>query len=139
MNDETQERLEYEKAVKQYAGILDALKALYDERDRTLHVIWSYMEKTGAQTLLTPTHEVTIPTKRQYDVNKFQATLGEDFPECVVPEHEVTKVVPAKVDGKAAQKLWQMDYDTVAKLERTLIPQKPEVKLKARKITETPL
>jgi len=127
------EKEAYDIAVSQYNGVLEALKSLYDERDRTLAVIWSYMEATGAKYLRTPEFEVTIPTKRQYDYGLFVQHMGEEASEALIPEHEEVKLIKAKVDGKKALKLWGMGDDMVAKLEQTLIPQKPEVKLKAIK------
>jgi hypothetical protein len=130
---EEKDKQVYDTAVSQYNGILEALKSLYDERDRTLAVIWAYMSETGAKYLRTPEFEVTIPTKRQYDYGLFVQHIGEEASEALVPEHEQITLVKAKVDGKKAQKLWSMGDDMVAKLEQTLIPQKPEVKLKAIK------
>ena len=127
------EKKAYDTAVSQYNGILEALKSLYDERDRTLAIIWSYMEKMGAKTLLTPEFEVSIPTKRQYDYGLFVQHMGEEASEALIPEHEEVKLVKAKVDGTKAKKLWNMGDEMVEKLNKTLIPQKPEVKLKARK------
>ena len=127
------EKEAYDTAVSQYNGILEALKSLYDERDRTLAIIWSYMEKMGAKTLLTPEFEVSIPTKRQYDYGLFVQHMGEEASEALIPEHEEIRLVKAKVDGTKAKKLWNMGDEMVEKLNKTLIPQKPEVKLKARK------
>ena len=127
------EKEAYDTAVSQYNGILEALKSLYDERDRTLAIIWSYMEPMGAKTLLTPEFEVSIPTKRQYDYGLFVQHMGEEASEALIPEHEEIRLVKAKVDGTKAKKLWNMGDDMVEKLNKTLIPQKPEVKLKARK------
>ena len=127
------EKEAYDTAVSQYNGILEALKSLYDERDRTLAIIWSYMEKMGAKTLLTPEFEVSIPTKRQYDYGLFVQHMGEEASEALIPEHEEIRFVKAKVDGTKAKKLWNMGDEMVEKLNKTLIPQKPEVKLKARK------
>ena len=127
------EKKAYDTAVSQYNGIQEALKSLYDERDRTLAIIWSYMEKMGAKTLLTPEFEVSIPTKRQYDYGLFVQHMGEEASEALIPEHEEIRLVKAKVDGTKAKKLWNMGDEMVEKLNKTLIPQKPEVKLKARK------
>ena len=127
------EKEAYDTAVSQYNGILEALKSLYDERDRTLAIIWSYMEKMGAKTLLTPEFEVSIPTKRQYDYGLFVQHMGEEASEALIPEHEEIRLVKAKVDGTKAKKLWNMGDEMVEKLNKTLIPQKPEVKRKARK------
>ena len=123
----------YDIAVQKYADAVEDLKKLFDKRDQNLALIWSYMEATGAKYLRTPEFEVTIPTKRQYDYGLFVQHMGEEASEALIPEHEEVKLIKAKVDGKKALKLWGMGDDMVAKLEQTLIPQKPEVKLKAIK------
>ena len=138
MDEETEDKQAFDTAVSQYNGVREALKTLYDERDRTLAIIWAYMSETGAKYLRTPEFEVTIPTKRQYDYGLFVKHIGEEASEALIPEHEETKLVKAKVDGTKAKKLWGMGDDMVAKLEQTLIPQKPEITLKAIK-KESPM
>ena len=123
----------YDIAVQKYADAVEDLKKLFDKRDQNLALIWSYMEATGAKYLRTPEFEVTIPTKRQYDYGRFVQHIGEEASEALIPEHEETKLIKEKVDGTKAKKLWGMGDEMVAKLEQTLIPQKPEVKLKAIK------
>ena len=108
-----------------------------------LAMIWSYMQHNNQELLTTPKHTVKIPTKRQYDPNKFIAAFGETDPElvdeCVIPEHEETKVVKAKVDGRKALPLWKMGDDVREKLESALIPQKPEIKVDLNKMKEIAL
>lgn len=122
-----------EEAVEQYYNVIDGLKVMFDERDRLLAVIWSYMQHNNQELLRTNKFTSTIPTKRQYDANKFLAVFGETHPEiieeCLIPEHEEVKVVKAKVDGRKAMQLWKMGDEITEKLESTLIPQKPEIKV----------
>jgi hypothetical protein len=130
----TNEDMTIEQAVEQYHNVHEALKTILDERDRLLAVIYSYMDNEGMKRMETGKHTVTIPTKRQYDVAKFVAIMGEEIAsEYVTPEHEETKVVKAKVDGTKAKKLWDMGNTMVAKLESTLIPQRPEIKVEVNK------
>jgi len=123
---------EVQDAVIQYAGIQEALKALYEEQERTFAIIYSYMTLQGATRLLVGTHTVTIPMSRVYDVSKFQARLGELYPDCIVPEHEETKLIPAKVDGRKAKPLWDMGEDVTSELEQCLIPPTPKIKISSK-------
>ncbi len=125
------------ESVKQYAQVVDALKTLYDERDRLLHEIWTHMEANGQALLETPTHTVRIPSNRKYDPHKFQSVMGEVlspdvFDQVFEPEHEVTKTVPAKVNGTKARRLWQMGNEVTTALEATLLPAKPEIKVESK-------
>ena len=68
-----------------------------------------------------------IPVKREYDVNRFKAVMGEvlspeQMNEVYSPAHEITKEVPASVNGSKAKKLWDMGFGE--KLEQTLLPKK---------------
>ena len=119
-------------AVIQYAGIQEALKALYDERDRTFAIIYSYMTLQKATRLVVDKFTVTIPMSRAYDISKFQSRLGEQYPDCVVPEHEETKLIPAKVDGRKAKQLWDMGDDVTSELEQCLLPPKPQIKISSK-------
>ena len=119
-------------AVIQYAGIKEALDALYDEQDRTFAIIYSYMTLQKATRLVVGKHTVTIPTSRSYDISKFQARLGEQFPDCIIPEHEQTKLIPAKVDGRKAKPLWDMGEDVTSELEQCLLPPKPQIKISSK-------
>jgi len=122
-----------EEAVERYHNITEGLKVMFDERDTMLAIIWSYMQHNNQELLRTTKFTSTIPTKRQYDANKFLAAFGETHPEiieeCLIPEHEEVKVVKAKVDGRKAMQLWKMGDEITEKLESTLIPQKPEIKV----------
>jgi|TARA_Y100000310_G_scaffold312169_1_gene359196 hypothetical protein len=135
-----------EEAVDRYANILDAIRSLNDDKDRYFAIIHSHMTDTGAKVLPHPRYVVSIPVKRAYDPNKFLAEFGEvmpedEFAEVYSPafEEEVVKKTPARVNGMKAKKLWDMGEGVVAKLERTLIPQRPEIKLEAKEKREVAL
>ena len=96
------------------------------------------MEASG-QTLFEDTRfKARIPIKREYDVNRFKAVMGEElspeqFDEVYSPAHEITKEVPASVNGSKARKLWDMGDEMVEKLEQTLLPNKRQLKIEKRK------
>ena len=141
MND--RQDISVNEAVERYANVVDAIKQLYDERDYMLAIIWSEMQKNGAKVLAHPHYNVSIPTKRQYDVSKFLSVMGEtlspeDLNTVYSSAHEEQVIVPAKVNGTKAKKLWDMGDEMVTKLETTLIPQRPEIKVE-RKKQEQPL
>ena len=119
-------------AVIQYVGIKEALDALYDEQGRTFAVIFSYMTQQKATRLVVGKHTVIIPMSRAYDISKFQARLGEQYPDCIIPEHEETKLIPAKVDGRKAKQLWDMGEDVTSELEQCLLPPKPQIKISSK-------
>ena len=121
-----------QQAVIDYVGIQKALKALYDERDRTFAVIYSHMTGQKATRLVVGEHTVTIPVSSAYDIHKFQSRFGEQFPDCIIPEHEETKLVPAKVDGRKAKQLWDMGEDITSELEQCLLPPKPQIKISSK-------
>ncbi len=71
---------------------------------------------------------IEIPLKREYDVNKFRAAFGEEMPQAIDEEHEVTEVVPAKVNGRKVAGMWR-DAALAKRLEATIMPQIPRVRL----------
>ena len=94
------------------------------------------MEASG-QTLFEDTRfKARIPIKREYDVNRFKAVMGEELSpeqmnEVYSPAHEITKEVPASVNGSKAKKLWDMGFGE--KLEQTLLPNKRQLRIEKRK------
>ena len=129
-----------DRLVERYANIQEALKITLNERDKILAELWGYMEANKAKRVETPNYIATIPTKRKYDVEKFRKEFGEldllgkeTFDQIFKPEHSKMTVIPAKVDGTRAKVLWDMGEEFVEKLERTLLPQKPEIKIQAVK------
>ena len=135
---------EISKAIAEYAMGKEAMKALYEELDRLFATIHSHMMLIGASRLETHDYSVTIPTKRSYDPHKFASVFGETMDatalsEYLTPEHEETKVVPARVNGVKVKKMWDMGDDVKARLESTLIPPRPEIKVEAKKKKEQAL
>ena len=94
------------------------------------------MEASG-QTLFEDTKfKARIPIKREYDVNRFKAVMGEELSpeqmnEVYSEAHEITKEVPASVNGSKAKKLWDMGFGE--KLEQTLLPNKRQLRIEKRK------
>ena len=76
-----------------------------------------------------------IPVERKYDVHKFKAVFGEvltpeQMNEVYSPAHEITKEVPASVNGVKAKKLKDMGFGE--ELEQTLLPNKRQLKIEKR-------
>jgi hypothetical protein len=132
------------EAIEEYAMGKEAMKALYEELDKLFAKIHSHMTHVGASRLETDKYSVTIPTKRSYDPHKFASVFGETMDaealsEYLTPEHEEIKLVPAKVNGTKVKKMWNMGDDVVTRLESTLIPPRPEIKVEAKKKKEQAL
>jgi hypothetical protein len=132
------------EAIEEYAMGKEAMKALYEELDRLFAKIHSHMTHVGASRLETDKYSVTIPTKRSYDPHKFASVFGETMDaealsEYLTPEHEEIKLVPAKVNGTKVKKMWNMGDDVVTRLESTIIPPRPEIKVESKKKKEQAL
>ena len=132
------------EAIEEYAMGKEAMKALYEELDKLFAKIHSHMMFVGASRLETTDHSVTIPTKRTYDPHKFASVFGETMDaealsEYLTPEHEEIKLVPAKVNGTKVKKMWNMGDDVVTRLESTIIPPRPEIKVESKKKKEQAL
>jgi|TARA_B110000211_G_scaffold849_1_gene970 hypothetical protein len=132
------------EAIEEYAMGKEAMKALYEELDKLFAKIHSHMTHVGASRLETDKYSVTIPTKRSYDPHKFASVFGETMDaealsEYLTPEHEEIKLVPAKVNGTKVKKMWNMGDDVVTRLESTIIPPRPEIKVEAKKKKEQAL
>lgn len=81
-----------------------------------------------------PDFKVTLPTKREYDVQKV-ATLAEkiepeQFARLYQPEREELVVRPPKVDGRVALELMKMGYK--ADLEACLLPAQYRLKVEPK-------
>ena len=77
-----------------------------------------------------------IPVKREYDPMLFYMKMGEvlspqQMNEVYSPAHDITKQVPASVNGVKAKKLWDMGLGDV--LEKTLLPNKRQLKIEIKK------
>jgi hypothetical protein len=132
------------EAIEEYAMGKEAMKALYEELDKLFAKIHSHMTHVGASRLETDKYSVTIPTKRSYDPHKFASVFGETMDaealsEYLTPEHQEIKLVPAKVNGTKVKKMWNMGDDVVTRLESTIIPPRPEIKVESKKKKEQAL
>ena len=102
----------------------------------TLEII-QQLEGSGASVYEDSKVKASIPVKREYIPEQFYAVMGErlspeQIDEYYSPAHEVTKTVPAKVNGVKAKKLWNMGDEMVAALEKTLLPNKRSLKIELR-------
>ena len=117
-------------------SLRDGAKEMRDAAGKLELEIIQEMEASG-QTLFEDTRfKARIPIKREYDVNKFKAVMGEELSpeqmnEVYSPAHEITKEVPASVNGSKAKKLWDMGFGE--KLEQTLLPNKRQLRIEKRK------
>ena len=91
----------------------------------------------SGQTLFEDTRfKARLPVERDYDVHKFKAVMGEELSpeqmnEVYSEAHEITKEVPASVNGSKAKKLWDIGFGE--KLEQTLLPNKRQLRIEKRK------
>ena len=122
--------------VARLQSLRDGAKEMRDAAGKLELEIIQEMEASG-QTLFEDTRfKARIPIKREYDVNRFKAVMGEELsPEQMIevysPAHEITKVVPGSVNGSKAKKLWDMGFGE--KLEQTLLPNKRQLRIEKRK------
>ena len=113
------------------------VKETHDAIDMLSLEIIQQLEGSGASVYEDSKVKASIPVKREYMPDKFLAVMGErlspeQLNEVYSPAHEVTKTVPAKVNGVKAQKLWKQGDETVAALETTLLPPKRSLKIELR-------
>jgi len=117
-------------------NLKEASKAMYTEAGKLELEIIQLMEAND-QTLFENTRfKVRIPVKREYDTARFLSIMGEilspeQLNEVYSPAHEVTKQVPASVNGVKAKALWDMGM--AEKLEQTLLPNKRQLKIESKK------
>ena len=122
-------------------SLRDGAKEMRDAAGKLELEVIQEMEAND-QTLFEDTRfKARIPVKREYDVNRFKAVMGEElspeqFREVYSEAHEITTEVPASVNGTKAKKLWDMGFGE--KLEQTLLPNKRKLTIEKRK-EERPL
>ena len=127
--------------VARLQSLRDGAKEMRDAAGKLELEIIQEMEAND-QTLFEDTRfKARIPVKREYDVNRFKAVMGEElspeqFREVYSEAHEITTEVPASVNGTKAKKLWDMGFGE--KLEQTLLPNKRKLTIEKRK-EERPL
>lgn len=90
----------------------------------------SRMRERDATWIIHPRLDVNLEPygSRQYDPQMVKAKLGEKLPpdlleQLIVPEHEETKVVPEKVDGKVALKVRKLGAEYDEALNEAMLPQ----------------
>ncbi len=117
-------------------NLKEASKAMYTEAGKLELEIIQLMEANGQSLFENTRFKVRIPVTREYDTARFLSIMGEilspeELNEVYSPAHEVTKQVPASVNGVKAKKLWDMGM--AEKLERTLLPNKRQLKIESKK------
>jgi hypothetical protein len=117
-------------------NLKEASKAMYTEAGKLELEIIQLMEANGQSLFENTRFKVRIPVTREYDTARFLSIMGEilspeELSEVYSPAHEVTKQVPASVNGVKAKALWDMGM--AEKLERTLLPNKRQLKITTKK------
>ena len=121
--------------VARLQSLRDGAKEMRDAAGMLELEIIQEMEANN-QTLFENTRfKARIPVKREYDVNKFKAVFGEvltpeQMDEVYSPAHEITKEVPASVNGVKAKKLLDMGFGD--EIEQTLLPNKRKLTIEKR-------
>ena len=128
-------------AIERLYNLREAMKEMRDSAGKLELEIIQEMEANEQSAHEDARFEARIPVKREYDVQKFAAVMGEllspaALNEVYSPEHEIMKTVPASVNGTKAKKLWDQGFKH--DLEKTLLPPVRKLTIKPKK-TETPL
>ena len=121
--------------VARLQSLRDGVKEMRDAAGRLELEIIQLMEANGQALFEDTRFKVRIPVKREYDANRFLSIMGEvltpeQMNEVYSPAHEITKEVPATVNGTKAKRLWDMGMG--GKLEQTLLPNRRQLKIEAR-------
>ena len=82
---------------------------------------WQRMEQ-GAVTTFTA-EGVSFSRKREYDINKLRAMIGEEYPQAIY------EVVAERVDGNVVKGLWK-DAAIAKQLVTAVLPAVPSMKVK---------
>ena len=117
-------------------SLRDGAKEMRDAAGKLELECIQLMEASGQTLFEDKKFKARIPIKREYDVNRFKAVMGEELSpeqmnEVYSEAHEITKEVPASVNGSKAKKLWDMGFGE--KLEQTLLPNKRQLRIEKRK------
>ena len=113
--------------ISRLQSLKEGVKEMRDAAGKLELEIIQEMEANDQKLFEDTRFKARIPVKREYDVNRFKAVMGEvlspeQMNEVYSPAHEITKEVPASVNGSKAKKLWDMGFGE--KLEQTLLPKK---------------
>ena len=121
--------------VARLQSLRDGAKEMRDAAGK-LELECIQLMEANDQTLFENTQfKARIPVERKYDVHKFKAIFGEiltpeQMDEVYSEAHEVTKEVPASVNGVKAKKLLDMGFGD--EIEQTLLPNKRQLKIEKR-------
>ena len=117
-------------------NLKESLKETRDAAGKLELEIIQEMEANGQKLFEDTKFKARIPIKREYDAMLFYTKMGEiltpeQMDEVYSPAHEITKQVPAMVNGVRAKKLYDMGYGEV--LDTTLLPNRRQLKIELRK------
>jgi hypothetical protein len=117
-------------------NLKESLKEMRDASGRLELEIIHLMEANDQKLFEDTKFKARIPIKREYDAMLFYTKMGEiltpeQMDEVYSPAHEVTKQVPATVNGVRAKKLYDMGYGEL--LDTTLLPNRRQLKIELRK------
>ena len=129
------------EAIERLWNLREALKEMRDSAGKLELEIIQEFEANEQSAYEDGRFEVRIPLKREYDVQKFLAVMGEvlsigAFASVYSPAHTKEVEVPASVNGTKVKKLWDQGFKH--DLEKTLLPPVRKLTIKPKK-TETPL
>jgi len=122
--------------IERLHNLKEARAEIHDEHDRLEFAISQLMEANGQTMYEDNRLKARMPTQRKYDPVKFKAVMGEiltpeKMNEVYSEAHEITKVVPASVNGTKVKPLW--DQGMAKLLEKTLLPTKRTLKIEVKK------
>ena len=122
--------------ISRLQSLKEGVKEMRDAAGKLELEIIQEMEANDQKLFEDTRFKARIPVKREYDVNRFKAKMGEiltpeQMDEVYSPAHEVTKQVPATVNGVRAKKLYDMGYGEL--LDTTLLPNRRQLKIELRK------
>jgi hypothetical protein len=126
--------------VDRLAGLYEARDTVADEIAQIEAELLAVMREQDARQLLHPTQSVVrgFVGSPEFDVNVVRAGLGEILPKAelerlIVPEHQVTKTVAARVDGRVANHMRRFLGREVADvLDRAMLPRAEKLSVKPR-------
>ena len=122
--------------IERFHNLREAQKEIRDEAGRLELAILQLMDANDQVAYEDTRFKARIPTKREYDPVAFKKVMGEImepamFNEVYSEAHEVTKTVPASVNGTKAKKLWDQGF--AKPLEQTLLPAKRSLKIEVKR------
>ena len=122
--------------IERLHNLKETLKEIRNETGNLELEIIQLMEANDQKLFEDTRFKARIPVKREYDPVKFKAVMGEiltpeKMNEVYSEAHEITKVVPASVNGTKVKPLW--DQGMAKLLEKTLLPTKRTLKIEVKK------